>query len=75
MFSDVPSFMPIQQGNNISLVIGSNDLEEIDFLFNALKDGGSVDMELQETFWSKRYGSVTDKFGIMWQISYEANAK
>lgn len=28
-------------------------------------------MELQETFWSKCYGSVTDKFGIPWQLSYD----
>jgi PhnB protein len=29
-------------------------------------------MALQETFWSKYYGVVTDKFGIMWQLSYES---
>lgn len=28
-----------------------------------------VGMELQETFWSKYYGSVTDKFGVIWQLN------
>jgi PhnB protein len=28
-------------------------------------------MELQQTFWSKLYGMVQDKFGIIWQISME----
>jgi PhnB protein len=28
-------------------------------------------MELQETFWSKCYGSLKDKFGIEWQLSYD----
>jgi PhnB protein len=26
-------------------------------------------MELQETFWSKLFGSLTDKFNINWNIS------
>ena len=40
-------------------------------LFHKLKEGGTVGMELQETFWSKCYGSLTDKFGIGWQFSYD----
>jgi len=71
MFSDVFPGMPFIAGNNISLVIGSKNMDEIKSLFNKLKDGGVVDMDLQETFWSKCYGSLTDKFGIMWQLSYD----
>jgi PhnB protein len=29
-----------------------------------MKEGGKVIMELQETFWSKCYSAVTDKYGI-----------
>ena len=29
-------------------------------------------MDLQETFWSKYYGFVTDKFGIGWQFNYDS---
>ena len=46
-------------------------MDEIKSLFNKLKDGGTVEMDLQETFWSKCYGSLTDKFGIIWQLSYD----
>jgi PhnB protein len=28
-------------------------------------------MELQETFWSKAYGSLKDKFGVEWQFSHD----
>ena len=28
-------------------------------------------MELQETFWSKSYGNLKDRFGIEWQVSYD----
>ena len=75
MFSDTPPFMPFTAGNNISLVINNNNLDEITALFNKLKVGGSVSMELQETFWSKCYGFVIDKFGIGWQLNYEEEKK
>lgn len=39
--------------------------------FEALKEGGEVSMKIQETFWSKCFGSLTDKFGISWNISIE----
>lgn len=71
MFSDVFPGMPFTQGNNIILTVVSKNMEEVKSFFNKLKEGGSVDMELQETFWSKCYGSVTDKFGIAWQLSYD----
>ncbi|HEY8911125.1 MAG TPA: VOC family protein [Desulfosporosinus sp.] len=71
MFSDVFPGMPFVAGNNISLTLISKDIDEIKSLFNNLKEGGTVGMDLQETFWSKCYGSVTDKFGIPWQLSHD----
>lgn len=71
MFSDVFPGMPFVEGNNISLTIVSKDIAEIKSLFNKLKDSGTVVMDLQETFWSKCYGYVTDKFGIQWQFNYD----
>jgi PhnB protein len=70
MFSDVPPGMPFVVGNNVTLVISSQSLEDIQSIFHKLEEGGSVEMELQETFWSKCYGFVIDKFGIGWQLSY-----
>lgn len=72
MFSDVFPGMPFVAGNNISLTIVSTDIDEIKSSFNKLKDGGKVVMELQETFWSKCYGSLTDKFGIEWQFNHDS---
>ena len=39
-----------------------------DSAFNALAEGGTVDMPLMKTFWSPCYGMVTDKFGVGWMI-------
>ncbi|MBP1044720.1 VOC family protein [Enterococcus sp. BWM-S5] len=72
MFSDVPDGMgqPFVQGNNVSLVVSTDDEEKIDRQFGLLAEEGTVVMPLGPTFWSKKYGMVTDKFGINWMFSY-----
>lgn len=72
MFSDTFPGMPFVAGNNISLAFVNKNMDLIKSLFHKLKEGGTVGMELQETFWSKCYGTVTDKFGIHWQLSHES---
>lgn len=43
-----------------------------DSTFNALAESGKVDMPLMKTFWSPRYGMVTDKFGVGWMVMVPA---
>ncbi|MNN72863.1 hypothetical protein D3C81_1889350 [compost metagenome] len=62
---------PYVQGNNISITVVSKDTEEVKRHFDKLKEGGTVHMELQQTFWSKAYANLTDKYGIGWQLSQE----
>lgn len=40
-------------------------------VFNALADGGEVTMPMSETFWSKAFGMVNDRFGVPWMIDVE----
>lgn len=74
MISDVPPGMGMrfQKGNNVSITVLFDDIEEARGVFNKLSEGGTISMELQETFWSPLYGNLTDRFGIDWQISVEA---
>ena len=72
MFCDGPAGMPVIEGNNITLTLVGQDKDELRRVFDALKDGGEVGMELCQTFWSEMFGMVTDKFGISWQISHGA---
>jgi PhnB protein len=37
--------------------------------FDALADGGSVQMPLAETFWSPCFGMLPDRFGLGWMIT------
>jgi PhnB protein len=71
MFSDTFPGMPFIEGNNVTLAIVNKDIEQIKSIYEGLKEDGKVVMELQETFWSKLYGQVTDKFGIHWQLNYD----
>ena len=41
-------------------------------VFGALADGGTVQMPLNKTFWSPRFGMVTDRFGLGWMVSVAA---
>ena len=38
-------------------------------MFEALADGGTVTMPLEETFWADAFGMVTDRFGVGWGVN------
>ncbi len=70
MFSDTFPDQMVTQGNHMSLVVSSDDVERIETLFKRMEKEGRVEMPLQKTFWSQCYGSLVDKFGITWQFSH-----
>ncbi len=55
------------QGFSLSLAVAS--AAEADRLWDALADGGTVQMPIGKTFWSPRFGMVTDRFGVGWMIN------
>jgi predicted 3-demethylubiquinone-9 3-methyltransferase (glyoxalase superfamily) len=42
--------------------------EEVDSVWNKLIEGGEALMPLDSYDWSERYGWVTDRFGLSWQL-------
>ena len=71
MLSDsFPGHSP-QIGNQVTICIQSSDKERSHAIFEALQQGGQVQMPLQETFFSPAYGTVTDKFGVTFHIFTE----
>ena len=54
------------QGITLSLAVANE--AEAERKFTALADGGKVQMPLAKTFWSPRFGMVTDRFGVGWMI-------
>ena len=67
-FSDTFPGSPYTTGNYISFALNFDTKDETRAMFEALSADGSVEMELQETFFSPLYGKCTDKFGVMWQM-------
>jgi len=61
--TDGPKF----EGFSLSIAVSTP--EEVDAIFNALAEGGKVTMPAGKTFWSPRFGMVTDKFGLGWMVS------
>lgn len=54
-----------------SLSLSVADEAEADRVFNALAEGGSVDMPLGKTFWSPRFGMLKDRFGVAWMVGVD----
>jgi PhnB protein len=57
-----PSF----EGVSPALSVASE--AEADRLFNALAEGGQVQMPIGKTFFSPRFGMVADRFGVSWMV-------
>jgi PhnB protein len=54
------------EGFALSLTVESE--AEADRRFSALAEGGHVSQPLIKTFFSPRFGMVTDRFGVSWMI-------
>ena len=62
MVSGKPDF------KGISLSITAANDAEAKRLFNALSEGGQVQMPLGKTFFASSFGMVADRFGVSWMV-------
>jgi PhnB protein len=69
MGADSPPEMggALKQGFCVSIQI--IDEKKARHIFEALSDGGRIVVPFEETFWAKRFGMVTDKFGTPWMVA------
>jgi PhnB protein len=54
-----------------SLALNAANDAEAEKLFNALSPGAKITMPLTKTFWTSKFGMLTDKFGVRWMVSVE----
>jgi PhnB protein len=71
MFSDAPGGSPIESGKRVTICITTNEVEKSKRIFDALRQGGQVNMPFKEEPFSPGFGDVTDKFGVTFQIYTE----
>jgi PhnB protein len=71
MGTDAPESMGFKlvQGNNMFINLEPDNRTETTRLFNALSEGGKVEMPLAEMFWGGFFGSLTDRFGVHWMFN------
>ena len=65
-----PEYFHKPQGFSISLTIA--DPGEAERTFNALAEGGSLNMPFGKTFFAKGFGMCVDQFGIPWMVNCPA---
>ncbi len=72
MASDtLPAFgQKLVQGNNVYISLHPDSKEEADRLFNALAEGGEVEMDIDDQVWGDYYGAFKDRFGVQWMVNY-----
>jgi PhnB protein len=51
-----------------ALSLNAADEAEAERLFGALSEGGQVRMPLAKTFFSPRFGTLADRFGVTWMV-------
>ena len=54
--------------SGISLALSAGSDADAEQMFNALADGGKVNMPMAKTFFSSRFGMCNDKFGVGWMV-------
>ena len=72
MISDENPDVVYTPGKNMSATLIYDNVEEATAVYHRLSyNAQSIDMEIQETFWSPAYANFTDQYGVLWQISTE----
>jgi PhnB protein len=57
-------------GNNVYISVHTDSKQEADRLFTALSKGGEIEMAIADQPWGDYWGSLKDRFGVLWMINY-----
>ncbi|MHA7966350.1 VOC family protein [Paenibacillus sp. CAU 1782] len=71
MFSDAPGDSVIQAGKRVTICITTSDVGQSKEIYEALRQGGQINIPFTEESFSPGFGDVTDKFGVTFQIYTE----
>ena len=66
---DAPAHVPYEGMKGVSITLNYDSVAEAQKAFDALSEGGNVTMPMQATFWAKRFGMLTDRFGTPWMVN------
>lgn len=58
-------------GDNIELSLTMETEEELKKIFKLLSNEGKIILEPKKQFWGSIFGIIQDRYGIVWQLSYD----
>ena len=58
-----------------SLALRVETAEKAECFFAALTEGGQIQVPIQKTFFAERYGILVDRFGVLWKVMVESDAR
>ena len=67
MMSDGQGVGELPKFDGVTLTLNVS-AAEADTIFNALSEGGKVQLPLCETFFADKFGMVADKFNVPWMV-------
>ena len=66
---DAPPGRESAIGGNVAIAIDVDDEARAASIFEKLAEDGSVMMPFEETFFARKFGMTSDKFGVRWMVS------
>lgn len=69
MASDAGPWAPYEAPKGMQVTLNYDTAAEGRKAFDAMSQGGQVQMPLDKTFWAEAFGMFTDRFGIQWMVN------
>lgn len=74
MLADVPPGTEHTRGNDVAISLSGDDTDELRRYWDALSEGGAVQVPLEPQMWGDVFGMCTDRFGVSWMVNIAGDA-
>lgn len=69
MVADMPPGTEHSPGNDMAISLSGDDADELRRWWEALSDGGTVQVPLEPQMWGDVFGMCSDRFGVTWMVN------
>jgi PhnB protein len=69
MAADTPAGMEHKPGTSMAVSLSGDDEEDLRGFWQALSDGGHVQVPLEKQMWGDEFGMCVDRFGTAWMVN------
>lgn len=72
MGSDTPDGMPYEKPQGFSVSLSGNSTEKTKQVWDALADGATISLPLDQAPWGGTFGMLVDRYGVPWMLHGDA---